>query len=376
MRAFAEDGVDDRTELGAGLVLGERYRVERPLDIGVARSTFEATDLRTSATVHLELHPTPIDTEARARFEWSAKAAARLRHPSTARVLDFGDAPSGAFVVLEAVAGEPLDRWVERTSPSAEEALAVLDRILASFAEAHDVGVAVGGLEPANVLVDGDTVKVIGFVRGAAGSEVTGTADGAWLAAAGYGSPQWLRAGVATASDDVFSIGAMAFLLLTGEPFDPRRSLADIAGGQGPAPDWTGHRGAAPLRAVIDAALDPDPLVRPEDATELRARLVGPASRRRGPWIAAAVAALAIAAGVALTARSVFESRVAAPRAHAAVPALAVPEAAPPATAESLDPVAESPRPSAEARRAPAAPGLIHEYDPFEQWRLDHPGER
>lgn len=161
-----------------------------------------------------------------ARFEREVEALQRLQHRAIARVLDRGRTPAGRpFVVMEYVGGQPLQRW-RATGPSLDERLDLLLEVCDAVQHAHQKGVIHRDLKPANILVQrvGTRVepRVIDFgiarIDGLHdGEQPALTAGGAAMGTAGYMSPeQVLDAAGADARSDVYSLGVIAYELLTG----------------------------------------------------------------------------------------------------------------------------------------------------------------
>lgn len=155
--------------------------------------------------------------EALRRFRAERRILAQMEHPNIARLIDGGDTPEGLpYLVMEHVDGLPLDAYLrEHTLPLA----ARLDLFLAvcsAVQYAHRSLVVHRDLKPANILVDADgTPKLLDFgIAALLGPEEPGSANR--VMTLGYASPEQLRGEPATTSTDVFSLGVLLFLLLTG----------------------------------------------------------------------------------------------------------------------------------------------------------------
>jgi serine/threonine protein kinase len=162
--------------IAPGEILLGRYRVQDRLAEGGHSQVFRAEDerLRRPACVKLLRLPTedPVFRAAiEERFVQEAFLLARLAHPATVKILDFGyvqlvvpaegEAGGAApvarevpFQVTELVGGGPLSRWVKkRGSLSAREVLTILAPIARALAEAHHGGVAHLDVKPQNILL-------------------------------------------------------------------------------------------------------------------------------------------------------------------------------------------------------------------------------
>ncbi|MFA6958882.1 MAG: serine/threonine-protein kinase [Thermoanaerobaculia bacterium] len=161
------------------------------------------------------------------RFEREARLACQLTHPNTVEVYDYGRSPHGEhYHVMEYIDGITLAELVllEDAIPQAR-AVAILRQICASLAEAHELGLIHRDLRPANVMLTvrggiHDFVKVVDF--GIAKDLVTGEGDdvsasGLPVGTSVYVAPERLRdPSIANARTDLYSLGGVAFALLTG----------------------------------------------------------------------------------------------------------------------------------------------------------------
>jgi serine/threonine-protein kinase len=160
-----------------------------------------------------------------------------------------------------------------------DRALAILNAVCGAMEVAHREGVLHRDLKPENILLPGGPVvaKVLDFgvakvVREDIGDRETIAADGSLITAAGmivgtpaYMAPEQLRGLAPDARCDIFSLGVIAFEMLTGElPFG-RGTLADIvlAHARGVPAFPRKHDVPASLEHAIRAALEPDPDRRP-----------------------------------------------------------------------------------------------------------------
>jgi eukaryotic-like serine/threonine-protein kinase len=116
------------------------------------------------------LRPDLVDAATCTRFQREAQLAARLEHPNTVNVFDFGISHESQFyLVMEWIEGETLDRLVNREHCVApQRAIHLLRQIAASLREAHSIGLIHRDLKPQNVMVtqragEADVVKVLDF---------------------------------------------------------------------------------------------------------------------------------------------------------------------------------------------------------------------
>ena len=175
------------------------------------------------------------DDQLRARFFREAKVVARLRHPATVTLFDYGEEPDGAlFMVFELVDGEPLDALIRRRGRIApEQAVPLVVEALGALSEAHRSGTIHRDLKPANLMVThgewGErNLKVLDFgiakvVDAAAKTEAhtVETGEGLVLGTPRYMAPEQARSGGAEARSDLYALGVVLYEMLTGcVPFD------------------------------------------------------------------------------------------------------------------------------------------------------------
>ena len=167
------------------------------------------------------------DRELRTRILREAQAAAPLSHPNIAGVFDYGETPSGSYVVMERVDGVPFaDRL--RDGPVAwTEAVSVGAEVASAMAVAHAHGVVHRDIKPSNVMVTVTGVKVIDFGISAAVGESETNENGQLLGTLSYMAPERLAGDRAGTAADVYSLGLMLYRSLAGELPWSTASLAE-----------------------------------------------------------------------------------------------------------------------------------------------------
>jgi eukaryotic-like serine/threonine-protein kinase len=255
------------------------------------------------------------DEPLRARFTREALAAARLSaEPGTVTIFDVGEWKGRPFIVMEHLGGGSLeDRLRAGGPPPIDEALAWLDQAAGALDAAHRRGVVHRDVKPGNLLLDQDgDLRVADFgIASAAGLDSL-TLTGTVLGTAGYLSPEQARGERATPASDRYSLGVVAYELLTGRrPFETESPTAEAAAhAQAEVPPISPQ-----LDPVFRRALSKDPQERFETASDFVAALrealeggvattrVPPAADRRSPWpLVAAIVAAALLAGAGLAA--------------------------------------------------------------------------
>ncbi|MFJ5231405.1 protein kinase [Kitasatospora sp. NPDC088391] len=214
--------------MSEGLV-ADRYRLERRLGQGGMGEVWRAHDLRLGRRVAVKfLHPEPDpDGSAAARFHREASITAQLQHEGITQVHDHGEHDGRLFLTMELLDGRDL-ATVLREHPDGlpvHRAADVLARTAAALAHAHARGIVHRDVKPPNLMLLPDgRVKVCdfgiaGFVRGGSGL----TRAGSVLGTPDYMAPEQWRSADIDGRTDLYALGCVLYVLLTGTTPFPRR---------------------------------------------------------------------------------------------------------------------------------------------------------
>lgn len=306
MNSDRDSSTGDLASFGGGTILGtaasikkgdvvfHRYKLEKVLGVGGMGVVWLATDEKLDQQVALKFVPDALrhDSDAIQDLKIQTKLGLKLTHENIVRVLGFENDDHLAAIAMEFVDGPTLASMrVDQPSQvfEADSLHVYLLGTLTALEYAHDQAHIVHrDLKPANIMVNSvDRVKVADFgiacsLRNSV-SKVMSMPQRTGSGTLHYMSPQQLLGGPGCVADDIYSLGATIFELVTGTPpfhsgdiatqireippssMTTRRKQNQIEGE--PIPDaW---------EEVIAAALSKDASLRPSNVNEFRKGLLG-----------------------------------------------------------------------------------------------------
>ena len=208
-----------------GRVLGDRYRLTRPLGTGASAHVYVAEDVSLRRRVAIKvLHPGLAGDEGfLRRFRAEAQVVAALRHPNILRVYDWGDDGGAPYLVMELLEGGNLRSLLDRghlLTPA--QAVAVGSEAAKALDYAHRRGLVHRDIKPANLIFDDEarlTVADFGLARALAEATWTEPA-GAVVGTARYAAPEQARGEMLDSRADVYSLTLVLIEATTGRvPF-------------------------------------------------------------------------------------------------------------------------------------------------------------
>lgn len=222
-----------------------QYRLVRKLGAGGMGEVYlgEHVLLRRACAIKL-IHPDQAgDPVTFSRFEREVQAMATLTHWNTVEVYDYGHAEDGTFYyVMEYLPGLSLQELIERHGPLPPgRAIHFLRQLCGALKEAHAIGLIHRDIKPSNVIAcqrggQYDVAKLLDFglvqdlsIGGAQGSDQRLTLQGTILGSPPYISPEQARGrGEVDARTDVYSLGGLAYFLLTGQAPFVRETIMEL----------------------------------------------------------------------------------------------------------------------------------------------------
>jgi len=258
-----------------GQLVAGRYLIKAFVASGGMASVYRAQDQILEREVALKvIHPhLATDKSFVEKFRREAKMAASLSHPNLVNVFDQGTDNDITFLVMEFVPGINLrDALNDFGSLSPDRVLEILEPLTAGLAAAHSAGVLHRDLKPENVfLSDNGTVKLGDF--GLAREISSHTQTGSIVGTAAYLSPELVLRGQADARSDIYSLGVMAFEMLTGkQPYSGDQAVQiayQHANSNIPAPSSLNPKVPELLDEIVLWATAKNSNARPASAKEL-----------------------------------------------------------------------------------------------------------
>ena len=252
----------------------DRYEVIEEIGRGGMGTVYRAVDRELGRDVAIKIPNGAEETTIERRLQLEARILARLEHPGIIPIHDAGRLADGrVFYVMKWVRGRTL-RELLAARPARAELLRIFERLCEPVAFAHDAGVIHRDLKPENVMIgafgevlvmDWGVAKqqgTVSAVSSSRGAEHPGTSAGDVIGTPGFMSPEQAR-GEADRVDiraDVYSLGAILHLLLTGEEPAGASESARVLNRDGIP---------KPLRAICARAMDAAPAARYESVTAL-----------------------------------------------------------------------------------------------------------
>lgn len=222
-----------------GQIFDDRFQIVRLLGQGGWSRVYEAQHLQLSRKVALKVLHTHLrdDEEQMLRFQREAEIACRLRHPNIAQVLDYGLSSRGEpFIVMEFLDGSGLDAILaSKGRLDTTTSVNLISQICDGLHLAHENGIVHRDLKPGNlVVIEGERLKILDFGLAKVlsnfkqGDMRTLTETGETMGTPEYMSPEQCLGLEITNKSDIYSLGCIAYELLTGKKAVGGESLFEL----------------------------------------------------------------------------------------------------------------------------------------------------
>lgn len=198
------------------------YKIIGKLGEGGMGVVYKALDTTLDRFVAIKFLPPHLsrDGEATRRFIHEAKAASALDHVNIGMIHEVDKTLDGrTFIVMAHYEGETLRERIDRGNIAVDEALDITSQIAAGLAKAHEKEIVHRDIKPSNILLTRDgEAKIIDFGLAKLAGKTRLTKEGKTLGTVAYMSPEQARGEEVDHRSDIFSLGAVFYELLTGEP--------------------------------------------------------------------------------------------------------------------------------------------------------------
>ncbi len=208
-----------------------RYRWIETIGRGGMGIVFRANDLELDEEVAIKVLSPDWETDDQqllTRFKREINLNRKIKHPNVARIHDFGMSGDYPFITMEFVPGIDLRTLIQREGRIAPApSISILRQIALGTEAAHRLGIIHRDLKSQNVMVEeSGAVAILDFGLARGKQSVTLTLDSVMVGTPHYMSPEQALGRPTDARSDVYSIGVMAFEMLTGKvPFDGESPL-------------------------------------------------------------------------------------------------------------------------------------------------------
>ncbi len=245
------------------------------LGAGGFGTVWKARDRKLDRLLALKVLTVDLDLAGWRRFEDEASVLARFAHPALVRLYDAGRLEDGAWLALELLEGETLDRAVKALDDPGrrrDQAYAWLVHVAEGLAAMHAEGVVHRDVKPPNLMVTRDRRAVLldfGLARPMDRTAVT--AEGRMVGTLAFSAPERLRGRDATPASDWYAWGVTLYAAIERRlPWGTATMLEALGGRPLPRPGFQTLGPGDPLRALIERCLATDPGDRPASLAELR----------------------------------------------------------------------------------------------------------
>jgi len=217
-----------------------------------------------------------------ARFLREASSLARLKHPNTVRVIDFGVWEGRSYLVMEYIQGQTLRSALKKRQLTTGQIMRVGSQIAGALAEAHSLGIVHRDLKPSNIMIrrgmDGEPEPVVidfGLVKQLE-EEDNRNGPGPLLGTPQYMSPEAIRGHQVDGRSDIFGLGVLMYKAITGVRAFPTGTTAEVLAAVVSQPvrafaDVNPELRLPPcVEQVIMAMLEKSPARRPRSMSQVR----------------------------------------------------------------------------------------------------------
>ncbi len=217
------------SELKGGEEIADRYVIRKRIGAGSSGIVYLAEDKRLNRTVAIKTMRKKYAQQenSRARFSREAQVTALLKHPGVVTVYDYGENEAGLYLVMEFIEGETLGTKVKNGQCSVEKSLDWSLQIASVLAHAHALRLVHRDIKPENVFVEihgeKEVLRVVDFGLAFIALEEESpvgrlTQEGILAGTPAYMSPEQAQGKKIGPASDIYSLGCLMYVMLTGKP--------------------------------------------------------------------------------------------------------------------------------------------------------------
>lgn len=252
----------------------DRYRIVRTLGFGGMGAVFVAEQINLDRHVALKvlLPQFVTDADYRERFTREAAVLARLDSPHIVQIYDYGEHDGCLFIATQLVRGGDLAQRIGEGVLPVGRAARVAEQLCSALSDAHRLGVIHRDVKPKNILMrathHGEHAYLCDFGIAKAAGEGN-TTEGMVIGTWGYLAPERCRGAPASPASDIYSLGCVFDMMLTGSPpFGGTEAQLILAHLESPIPQLPGGGSAVHLvNQVLSRSMAKDPADRYAEAT-------------------------------------------------------------------------------------------------------------
>src|SRR5581483_10391475 len=278
----ANPGGNPGHDLAVGSVLDERFEITDVIAKSGMASLFKATDRQTGAAVALKVPYLQIESDPAGfdRFRREEEIGLQLNHPYILKIIPV-EKKSRSYLVMEYLEGQTLSELLKNVHPLPEpDAVKIASRICEALDYLHKHCVIHRDLKPQNIMLCNDgTIRIMdfGIARAQGARRLTFVGFTPTMGTPDYMAPEQVRGGRGDERTDIYSLGAILYEMVTGEPPFGGDSAYVIMNarvtGDPVAPRKLNNKLTPVLEEIILHAMERDPKRRYQSAAEMKREL-------------------------------------------------------------------------------------------------------